>query len=140
MRNRNHALHLGVAVLWGVLVSGCSAGTASLGPADCRPGDSTLTCCIKKHPHDPVGACGASASDLELALRSMETADEVAPMAMEGEDEFANNKDLPDWKQRCIKAYYSCQQDGWIGKCDDCLRYCEGQHEWPIRKCRPRKK
>ncbi len=64
--------------------------------------------------------------------------DEFAPMPMAEEDEFANNKDLPEWKQRCIKAYVSCQNGGWTGKCDDCLRYCEGQQEWPIRKCRPR--
>jgi len=94
-----------------------------------------MTCCIKKHPLDPVGACGASPSEVEQVLRAVRADVELD---VDGDD-FANNKDLPEWKQRCIKAYYSCQQDGWTGKCDDCLRYCEGQHEWPIRQCRPRK-
>jgi hypothetical protein len=98
-----------------------------------------MTCCIKKYPYDPVGACGATASDIEQAIRAGVTIDEYAPMPVVKEGDFANNEDLPEWKQRCIKAYVACQNDGWIGKCDDCLRYCEGQHEWPIRKCRPRR-
>jgi hypothetical protein len=97
-----------------------------------------MTCCIKKHPYDPAGACGATASDIEQALKSVRADDDIATMTMDDEDEFANNKDLPEWQQRCIKAYVTCQNAGWMGKCDDCLRYCEGQHEWPIRKCRPR--
>lgn len=92
-----------------------------------------MTCCIKKHPYDPVGACGATPSEVEQALRAVRADVDV------DEDDFANIKDLPEWKQRCIKGYYSCQQYGWTGNCYDCLRYCEGQHEWPIRKCRPRR-
>lgn len=57
MGKRSDACRLGMTVLWLVLESGCSAGTAALGPMDCRPVDSTMACCIKKHPYDPVGAC-----------------------------------------------------------------------------------
>jgi hypothetical protein len=98
-----------------------------------------MTCCIKKYPYDPVGACGATAWDIEQAMQSVKAVDEATPEAEDGVDEFANNKDLPEWKQRCIKAYVSCKNFGWTGQCDDCLRYCEGQHEWPLRKCRPRR-
>jgi hypothetical protein len=38
-------------------------------------------------------------------------------------DEFANNKDLPRWKQECIKNYSRCQTERWTGDCYDCIRY-----------------
>jgi hypothetical protein len=91
-----------------------------------------MTCCIKKHPLDPVGACGASPSEVEQVLRAVR-ADED-----EDEDDFANNASLPEWKQECIRLYVRCQNRGWTGKCDDCLRYCEGQHDWPRDWCHPR--
>jgi hypothetical protein len=134
MKNPNRAIRLGMAALWGVLVSGCSAGTAVLGPADCRPGDSTMACCIKKHPYDPVGACGASPSEIEQALRAVRSDED------EDEDDFANNASLPRWKQKCIRYYNACVNDRWTGKCDDCLRRCEGQHEWPFEMCDERKR
>ena len=92
-----------------------------------------MTCCIKKHPHDPVGACAASPSEVEQVLRAMRLEDE-------DEDDFANNASLPEWKQKCIQLYYKCQQERWTGKCDDCLRYCEGQQRWPEDRCRSRKR
>jgi hypothetical protein len=95
---------------------------------DCRPGDSTVACCIKKHPQDPVGACGATQSEVSQVLRAVRA----------DEDEYANNKSLPEWKQDCIRDYNDCVNDGWTGKCDDCLRRCEGQHEWPNDMCKPR--
>ena len=86
-----------------------------------------MTCCIKKHPYDPVGACGASPSEVEQ-VRMVAVVDE-------GEDDFANNASLPAWKQKCIRYYNDCINDGWTGKCEDCLRRCEGQHEWPFQMC-----
>ncbi|PTL77147.1 hypothetical protein DAT35_46800 [Vitiosangium sp. GDMCC 1.1324] len=56
----------------------------------------------------------------------------------EDEENFSNNASLPEWKQECIKFYYSCIQGGWTGKCDDCLRYCEEQQKWPSSKCHER--
>jgi hypothetical protein len=91
-----------------------------------------MTCCIKKHPHDPVGACGASPAEVEQVLRAIRVD--------ENEDDFANNASLPEWKQECIRNYNDCINARWTGKCDDCLRYCEGQHAWPEERCYPRKK
>jgi len=94
-----------------------------------------MTCCIKKHPYDPVGACGASPSEVEQVLRA------VRSDVGEDEDDFANDASLPEWKQRCMRYYYDCQQEGWTGKCDDCLRYCEGQQgDWPFNKCDRRRR
>jgi hypothetical protein len=127
MKHRNYALRLGAAVLWGVLASSCSAGTTAIGLSDC--GNNTMTCCIQKHSYDPAGACGATASDIELALRAVRA----------DEDDFANNAALPEWKQKCIKYYNDCRNLGWTGKCDDCLRYCEGQlGKWPFHWCTKR--
>lgn len=91
-----------------------------------------MTCCIKKHPYDPVGACGAAPSEVEQALRA------VRSDVDEDEEDFSNNADLPEWKQECIKNYYFCIQRGWTGECHDCLRYCEGQHKWPSNMCHER--
>jgi hypothetical protein len=94
-----------------------------------------MTCCIKKHPYDPVGACGASPSEVEQVLRAVRSdVDED-----EDEDDFSNNASLPKWKQKCIRYYNDCQNQRWRGKCDDCLRYREGQHDWPRDWCYPRK-
>jgi hypothetical protein len=139
-------------VLWGVIASGCSAGRAhyaysgethytstlsrpvvlaQAATMDCRPGDSTMVCCIKKHPHDPVGACGATQSEVDQVLRAVR----AGPDVDEDEDDFSNNDSLPKWKQKCIEAYNDCQNDGWTGDCHDCLRLCEGQHKWPTKQC-----
>ncbi|PTL77130.1 hypothetical protein DAT35_46700 [Vitiosangium sp. GDMCC 1.1324] len=89
-----------------------------------------MVCCIKNHPLDPVGACGASPSEVEQVLRAVR-ADED-----EDEEDFSNNASLPEWKQKCIRYYYDCRNLGWTGKCDDCLRYCEGQlGNWPFNWC-----
>lgn len=60
---------------------------------------------------------------------------EVAPAV----EEDAHNAKLPDWKRRCISTYAECKDDDWTGSCYACFRYCEGQQEWPLNKCRPRK-
>jgi hypothetical protein len=70
MKNSTSCLFVIGVLPWGMLASGCSAGTAALGPVDCRPGDSTMTCCIKKYPYDPAEACGAVASDIEAAIKA----------------------------------------------------------------------
>lgn len=54
-------------------------------------------------------------------------------------DDFANNAQLPEWKQRCIKGFVECQNKGWTGNCYECLRRCEGQRDWPIGMCSPSK-
>jgi hypothetical protein len=62
----------------------------------------------------------------------------AADAAQEWDD--AHNADLPEWKRRCIRNYGDCQDDGWMGNCYNCFRYCEGQHEWPADQCFPPKK
>jgi len=37
----------------------------------------------------------------------------------------------PAWKKRCRELYVTCVDQGWIGDCYACFRYCEGQHDWP---------
>lgn len=112
-------------LLWGFPASGLVLAQAPT--MDCRPGDSTLSCCIKKHPQDPVGACGATPSEVEQVLK--------ATRADADDDDYSNNASLPQWKQDCIRNYNRCQDRGWTGKCDDCLRLCEGQQKWPSSKC-----
>lgn len=145
----SRVFHLGVT-LWGMIASGCSAGMthyansggthytytsnrpivlAQAATMDCRPGDSTIVCCIKKHPYDPVGACGATQSEVDQVLRAVR----------KDTDDYANNDSLPEWKQECIRDYNDCMNDRWTGNCHDCLRRCEGQHEWPSDMCKPRK-
>lgn len=64
-------------------------------------------------------------------LRAVRTGSDV--------DDFANNESLPEWKKECISYYNDCQNKGWTGNCHDCLRRCEGQHEWPFNMCDERK-
>jgi len=90
---------------------------------DCRPSDSTMTCCIKKHPQDAVGACGATQSEVDQVLR--------AARADADDDDYSNNDSLPEWKQDCIRKYNRCQDRKWTGNCHDCMRLCEGQQKWP---------
>ncbi|HYO67151.1 MAG TPA: DUF2379 family protein [Archangium sp.] len=144
MSHLTSAVFVGLALFWGLFASGCSArrahstcsgGThcmtkrstllAQAATMDCRPGDSTMTCCIKKHPQDPVGACGATQSEVDQVLRAVRTGSDVVDED-EDEDNFANNASLPKWKQKCIKGYNECIEDQWTGNCHDCLRLCEG--------------
>ncbi len=152
MKNSTSCLFVIGAVLWGVFTSGCSASRAyyaysrgtqytftSSRPAvlaqaatmDCRPTDSTMICCIKKHPYDPVGACGATPSEVEQVLR--------AARADADDDDYSNNASLPQWKQECIRNFNRCQDRRWTGNCHDCMRLCEGQHAWPEELCKARK-
>ncbi len=99
-----------------------------------------MVCCIKKFPTTAAASCGASAGEVAGVLNGLRVLNEAATAADEEEDtdDFANNADLPEWKQRCIRNYVSCQDEGWTGNCYDCLRSCEGQKEWPRGKCRER--
>jgi hypothetical protein len=161
--NLRRALVFGLAALLGALASSCASGVrpvvepptcptvnsttylAQSVVADCRPGDSSMVCCIKKFPRTPVESCGATAAEAAEVLNGVKVLNEATqPTAdgtaqEEGDDEFAHNAHLPEWKQRCIRAYSQCQDDAWTGSCHDCLRRCEGQHEWPTTMCGPRK-
>jgi hypothetical protein len=49
----------------------------------------------------------------------------------------AGKQKVPKWKQDCINAYTDCVNDRWVQKwsCNDCLRYCIAQQEWPVEQC-----
>lgn len=140
-KHMRRALRLGVIDLWSASATGCSAGSAAVGPSDCRPGDQAMTCCIKKHPYDPVGACGATRSDIEqavLAGAAVEIALQRRTDEGTGEGEEAEDPD-EGWREHCRDTYVQCRDQKkprWIGPCDDCFRWCEGQRQWPFHMCR----
>ncbi len=39
------------------------------------------------------------------------------------------------YRQHCIDMYVLCQHRKWSGNCHDCLRYCQGQKQWPFNIC-----
>jgi hypothetical protein len=142
---------LGIALLGGLLAASCFPGPhvrtghdtylAQSMAVDCKPGESSVVCCIKKFPTTARESCGAGAADVAEVLNGARVLNEATKAADdEAPDDYANNAGLPEWKQRCIRNYVSCQDEGWTGQCFACLRYCEGQQEWPLQKCRPRKK
>ncbi|WP_434387043.1 hypothetical protein [Melittangium boletus] len=121
MKTLHSTARFWVAVLLGGLASGCAAAIA------CRAGESTVDCCIKKHSLTAMERCTASRADVLRVLRDLS-------LKIDDED-FENNKDLPEWKQLCIKNFVRCEEEGWSGSCYDCLRQCEGQYQWPSDWC-----
>ncbi len=109
-----------VAILCSALATGCAAYALS-----CQPGEPSIDCCIKKFPLSPIESCNASLSDANRVLLTMAATIAAAEQdhSPEEVDEFANNKDLPRWKQECIKNYSRCQTERWTGDCYDCIRY-----------------
>lgn len=110
---------------------------------------NSMSCCIQNHPLTPVQSCGADPLEAAEILKTLESlyatahpdakeAAEADVAQVEQEEDWTSIAKLPEWKQRCIKSYYACMDKGWTGKCDDCLRRCEGQREWPTSMCRPR--
>lgn len=144
--------HLIPRLIWMVFAFG-SSGThaqnpsatllAQAAPADCRLGDSTMLCCIKKHPHDPVGACGATPSDLDAAVRAGARLEQALQRRTgddaEEEDEEADDPD-EGWREHCRDTYVQCRgqmNPRWKGDCYACFRLCEGQRQWPFHLCKP---
>jgi len=133
MRSTKPTLFACLAALLGGFAAGCAA-------ALCQPGEPSVNCCIKKFPLSPVESCAATEAEALIVLNGLRMAYEAAQNAKDEEDDFANNADLPEWKQRCIRSYVDCKNEGWMGSCYQCLRYCEGQQEWPFNQCRKRRK
>ncbi|RUO89325.1 hypothetical protein D7Y11_30875 [Corallococcus sp. AB018] len=104
-----------------------SATAEYLAQAQCGPQDSTVSCCVKRHPGNPA-RCGATELEAEDILLFARAAEELS-------------RELPEWKRACLETYVQCQEDHWSGSCYDCFRYCEGQRgEWPDDRCRPKRK
>jgi hypothetical protein len=132
MKSTSHALAVGLAILLGGVAAGCAAVL-------CQPGEPTVNCCIKKFPLSPVESCAATEAEALKVLNGLRMAYEAAKNAGDVEDDFANNADLPEWKQECISNYVACKSEpDWTGPCYACLRRCEGQQRWPFAMCSPR--
>jgi len=157
MNHLTPLISLGVTLLWALFVSGCSATAHSTAnrptllaqttPMDCRLGDSTMVCCVKKHPYDPAGACGAVASDIEAAVKAgARVENALERRADDGAGEGAGEEsDDPDegWREHCRDTYVRCQDQKkprWVGPCHDCFRWCEGQRQWPYHMCWPKQR
>ncbi len=97
-----------------------------------------MNCCIKKFPLSPVESCAATEVQVLEILNGLRMAYEAAKKAGDAENDFANNADLPEWKQECISNYVACKSEpDWTGPCYACLRRCEGQQRWPFAMCSP---
>ncbi|WP_043709280.1 hypothetical protein [Corallococcus macrosporus] len=135
MRSQNTAPSL--LCLLAALSLGCSSSATTTASrrgayalASCT---DTVSCCIQRNPGMP-DACGLTAAEAASHMAGVKMAVEAA-----AEEEDAHNAELPEWKRRCISTYAECKEADWMGSCYDCFRYCEGQEEWPVNKCRPRK-
>jgi len=101
-----------------------------------------MECCIKKFPTTAAQSCGATAGEIASVLNGARILNEAMQPdqepAVTTEDDFANNRELPEWKQTCIRNYVACQNEpDWKGPCFECLRRCEGQQDWPFEMCWP---
>jgi len=154
MRGTHHTLALGAAVCFGLLASSCMTVAHSTADrptylaqsvtVDCRPGDSSLVCCIKKFPGTPMESCGATALEVAEALNGVKVLNEASQPAGDeaagadgGKDAAAEDDDPDDgWRQHCKDTYVACKdQKDWVGDCYACFRYCEGQRQWPFHLC-----
>ncbi|TQF14945.1 hypothetical protein FJV41_16095 [Myxococcus llanfairpwllgwyngyllgogerychwyrndrobwllllantysiliogogogochensis] len=95
----------------------------------------SATCCIQRFGPE---ACGFSTSEAAVLMGGAKAVTDAASDTEEWDD--SHNSHLPEWRRECIRAYGDCQNKGWKGDCSACFDYCKGQHEWPINKCRPKKK
>ena len=109
----------------------------------------TVSCCVQRNPLTAVQSCGADPAKVATILKTLEVlyetehpeakdAAEADVTEVEQAEDWSSVADLPEWKQRCIKFWNACKNKGWAGPCTDCMRYCEGQHEWPTHMCGPR--
>ncbi|QSQ25364.1 hypothetical protein JY651_10735 [Pyxidicoccus parkwayensis] len=113
------------------LVSGCSGGRSTV-MVNCGPNDNTVSCCVKKNVGNPE-MCGLSKADATLIVAMLKGVESAVP-----EEEPDEDDPNEGWRDQCINLYVACKQRGWSGKCDDCLRWCQGQKQWPFHKCTSR--
>lgn len=132
----------GLSVLLAVVSLGCAStatGTASrrdaYALATCT---DTVSCCVQRNPGMPE-ACGLTAGEAASHLAGVKLAMEAMEDAPAVWDD-AHNAELPEWKRRCIRNYGDCKEGLFAGPCYDCLRMCEGQQDWPLDTCGPKRK
>ncbi len=110
----------------------------------CEVGEPSMNCCIKKYPLTPAESCGASAADIAEVLNGARVLNEAAQAA---EDSAKANEEEEDpdegWREHCRDVYVLCRDQKkprWVGPCDDCLRNCHGQKQWPFHWCHPKER
>jgi hypothetical protein len=120
------------------LALGCSSSAHSTASRPISYAQATCmdteTCCLQRHPGNPE-ACGLSAAEAAVLMAGAKAATE----SVSEEWDDSHNAHLPEWKRRCIRSYGDCRDGLFNGPCYDCLRRCEGQQEWPLDMCEPRK-
>lgn len=101
-----------------------------------------MVCCIKNFPATPVQSCGATVVEVAEVLNGAQVLGEAAGAADEGAqgkaDEDAAEDPDEGYRQHCIDMYVLCVHRKWTGNCHDCLRYCQGQRQWPFNICTKR--
>lgn len=110
-----------------VLVAVLALRCATAGP-NCLDSE---TCCLQAHPGNPA-ACGLTSAEAASILAA--GAATTATLATsDAEDDDSDE----GWRQHCVETYVLCksQKPRWVGRCYDCLRFCEGQRQWPFGKC-----
>jgi|GEM_PF-4669907 hypothetical protein len=96
-----------------LLASGCSSGRhaqegrpylAQTMAVDCKPGESSVVCCIKKWGPGSCGFNASEAADLLNGARVLNEAAKAAADGAEAKSEVAVEEDDPDegWKQHCL--------------------------------------
>ncbi|RKH78025.1 hypothetical protein D7X99_29640 [Corallococcus sp. AB032C] len=96
----------------------------------------TETDCIQRHPGLPE-ACGLTAAEASVIMAAGVGA--TGTHASSEADDYVDDPRLPTWKNRCLRNWNACVDGRFAGPCTDCLRRCEGQHDWPLDMCRPSK-
>jgi len=138
------------------LMGGCSSGAHSiasrppetnpptyLAPLTCWDSES---CCVERNPFTAVESCGADPTRVVSILKRLaeayatleSTSGAETPPTAEGTETTqaeAAAQRVPPWKKKCIEKYVRCVNENWAGRCDGCLRRCEGQREWPQHMC-----
>ena len=101
----------------------------------------TVTCCVQRNPGNSE-ACGLSASEAASLMAGAKAASSAAAATDSATQDWddSHNEALPEWKRECIRLYGDCKDAAYSGPCYDCFRLCEGQQEWPLDKCVPRRK
>lgn len=134
-------------MLLGVLASACSAGVHSTASrptylaqaalTKCEVGEPSMNCCIKKFPLTPAESCGATAADIADALEGAKVLNEATQATEPEATKKPKEEGDPDegYRQHCIDMFVLCQHRKWTGNCHDCLRYCQGQKQWPFHLC-----
>ncbi|ADO74477.1 uncharacterized protein STAUR_6720 [Stigmatella aurantiaca DW4/3-1] len=100
---------------------------------ECRPGDSSMVCCIKKFSLTSIERCGATAAEMAEVLNGVKVLEEVAQQEsgqLAGtEKESAEDEPDEGWREHCRETYVLCRDQKkprWVGDCYACFRYGEG--------------